>query len=136
MSECEGGGEEEGGCFVLQNFNAYQMMDDSGVQKMFRSCLEWEHSGDAVNTLRKVSDLEIITTHIPGDPEKVQRVMEQWMSNQKEYILKRIYVWMGAEVWEEKVDFSISTRAGVQQTGCLWTGHWKDGVWDLGMSRD
>ena len=107
-------------------------MNDSGVQKTFHLCLEWEHSGDAMNTLRKVSDLEILTTHIPEDPEKVQRVIKQWMSNEKEEVLKRIYVWMGAEVWEEKVDFSISAR--VQQTRCLWTGHWKDGVWDLGMS--
>jgi hypothetical protein len=98
-------------------------MNDSEVQKTFRLCLEWEHSWDTMDTLCKVSDLEIITTHIPRDPEKVQRVKEQWMSNKKEEVLKRIYVWMGSEVWEEKVDFSISTGARIQQTGCLWTGH-------------
>lgn len=120
--------------FVLQKFNTYQIKNDFGVQKTFHSCLEWEHSGDTVNTLQKVCHLEIITSHIPRDPDKVEWVIEQWMSNQKEEVLKRINVWMAAEDWVEKADFSISTRAGVQQAGWLWTGDWKDGAWDLDMS--
>lgn len=128
------GRAEEGACFALYKSNVYKILNDSGVQKTFCSCPEWEHSGKKVNMLRKVSDLEMITTHIPGDPEKVQRVIEQWMLKQNEEVLKRIYVWMGAEIWEEKANFSISTGAGVQQAGWVWTGHWKDGAWDLGMS--
>jgi hypothetical protein len=110
-------------------------MNDSGVQKTFHTCHEWEYSGESVNMSQKISDLEIITTHIPKDPEKVQRVIEGWMSKQKEDVVKRIYVWMGAEVWEERADFSVTARVGVGPAEYFWKGHWKDGAWDWGISH-
>jgi len=103
--------------------------------QIFHGCAEWKQSGVKLGTLLNVSDLEIITTDWPMDPEEIHTVIRTWMSNPNG-VLKRVHVWMGAEDWKEDEDFSILTNSEGHDglPGYNFISYWEGNTWDLRMA--
>ena len=106
--------------------------------QIFYACAEWRQSGVDLGTLLNVSDLEIITTDWPMDPEEIHAVIKTWMSNPNG-VLKRVHVWMAAEHWKEDEDFGILTKSegdNDEFPGYNFTSYWEGNTLDLRMTVD